>query len=121
MHHPRNDPRHTPTHPAEESQRRSDAPLADQELLAAFRAEGDALEARWRDEADVDGVFNTQIGDLARRLLAAVPAAAPGVARLRETLDIFTADNMSDDDVAEELIYCVQDVTDQVAWPRSDS
>lgn len=107
--------------------RRSDCPVhgAHRNLLAGtalrnrFRGEIDALERRWRDEPDVNGIFNGLIASLGRRVLDAAEADVPGRDHLAQVLECLReqmADPDADpDDVAEEVIYAMQDMTPEHA------
>ena len=81
---------------------------------AALLEEVNALEYRWRNEADVNDVFNGLIAALSRRVLAAVPVEQTGYALLRAaatSLDEQMADPDADpDDTAEEVINCMRDL-----------
>lgn len=81
-----------------------------QDVAGVFGAELDELERRWRHEADTERVFNTQIADLAQRVVDACADDVPERADLVKMVGRFREDGCEDDDVAEEVIYQMQDV-----------
>lgn len=86
------------------------------DLPSHFRSEIDALERRWRDEADVNDTFNGFIANLGERVLTACADDRPGYTELADAVaclrEQMADPEVDEDDAAEEVIYCLQDITE---------